>query len=372
MQEKNNFFRLGQNEKVQDTFICWCINWFNDYSKPALKQMATEFVKKLSGVKEVKSVSFKVQTHSIDILLKVNGNVFVIIEDKVDSKEHDNQIERYKKTIENLINNPDREDYPEGSVVRTVYFKTRFFFDDDIYVRNHVVDFCFDAPGFLEFLTPYIGKSEILDSYAENLKANLEWHAKLETYVTDPDNFWDWNIANYAHTQYKLMREFFPEELWVKELENDSWDFHVYDGRNQNGHHWTQCRVKDPVKRPGTDDEIYKFFWRIDTDEDGPYISLRLYEDIEKNDDARKERHRNTYDHYLSVVREIVEENQDKFGYRWDEVKNKQYKGRRKESELVHVYLREALKDWDAQKDKVIYFVTGFTEILRNKIQEGI
>ena len=111
---RNNLFSFATSELSQDAFICWCLNWFNDGSKPVLQEMAKKIIFKLTNVKEfvVKKIvsvdifrqfsrKVKVDNKSIhvkiDVLVIVNNDIAVIIEDKTYSNEHDQQIERYKK-----------------------------------------------------------------------------------------------------------------------------------------------------------------------------------------------------------------------------------------------------------------------------------
>ena len=111
---RNNLFSFATSELSQDAFICWCLNWFNAPSKPALQEMAKKIIAKLTNIEEIFSVeilrqfSRKVTVDGkrihvkIDILVVVNKNIAVIIEDKTYSNEHDQQIERYKKGLQEI------------------------------------------------------------------------------------------------------------------------------------------------------------------------------------------------------------------------------------------------------------------------------
>ena len=49
---RNSLFSFATSELSQDAFICWCLNWFNDGSKPVLQEMAKKIIFKLTNVKE--------------------------------------------------------------------------------------------------------------------------------------------------------------------------------------------------------------------------------------------------------------------------------------------------------------------------------
>ena len=50
---RNSLFSFATSELSQDAFICWCLNWFNDGSKPVLQEMAKKIIFKLTNVKAV-------------------------------------------------------------------------------------------------------------------------------------------------------------------------------------------------------------------------------------------------------------------------------------------------------------------------------
>ena len=94
---RNNLFSFATRELSQDAIICWCLNWFNAPSKPALLEKAKKIIAKLTNIEEIFSVdilrqfSRKVTVDGkrihvkIDILVVVNKNNAVIIEEKTNS-----------------------------------------------------------------------------------------------------------------------------------------------------------------------------------------------------------------------------------------------------------------------------------------------
>ena len=116
---RNNIFNFATSELSQDAFICWLCNWvnFDDNSlsedEKKLKALATEFIEKMIGEKlEDRKVNIKRQYQKIDVLLEIQNktefitneneknpvvDIYVIIEDKVETESHSDQINRYKK-----------------------------------------------------------------------------------------------------------------------------------------------------------------------------------------------------------------------------------------------------------------------------------
>ena len=108
-----NFFSFSLHERTQDAFVAWLCSCYNEPVSSVKHIVAEEFIKDLLlGVKQLgvsvnfQSVEVETQIYDIDILLTLKnvddtGNDrYVVIEDKTNSKIHDNQLVRY---IRNLI-----------------------------------------------------------------------------------------------------------------------------------------------------------------------------------------------------------------------------------------------------------------------------
>ena len=104
-----NLFSIATKELSQDAFITWLLQWANDkfiQENFELCNAGKEFVKKLLSFKykiekkDIKKVNAGRQWANIDIWAEINDEYVIIIEDKVNTSEHDNQLERYKKTVE--------------------------------------------------------------------------------------------------------------------------------------------------------------------------------------------------------------------------------------------------------------------------------
>lgn len=367
---RNNIFDYATGELSQDAFICWCANWFNDNSNQKLQEMSIELMKLFAGVDVIKSVSIcrqfsrdvyieaKKYALKIDVLIIVNDSIAVIVEDKTYTSEHDNQIQRYVDGLNYLVDNAkEGENFYGIKDIRTVFLKTGFMYDDDKCVKSDVV---ISGDEFLKILSKYAGNSEILDSYITHLENNLKWYKDFGNYEENTDSISNWNIVNYQIAQYRLMRDIFPEYLWI---DRSSWQYRVYHGTSF-GRPWTEMQICESNYIGSLD--YFSVFWRIDTDDNGPYISLRLYENFDKNNIAQKERHRKLYEIMSEAMKAIIE---DDFGYKWCDV-YPGYRGNYKESSIIHIKLKDKLMNWSESKERLIDEIHNITEKMNEKMDE--
>lgn len=104
---KPNIFRLATKELSQDGFFTWLLQWAdNGHSKHdrELNETAKDFVRLLLGQAdnyEINKVEAGRQWNNIDIWVEVNDEYFIGIEDKTNSGEHSEQLERYKEIATN-------------------------------------------------------------------------------------------------------------------------------------------------------------------------------------------------------------------------------------------------------------------------------
>lgn len=101
---KPNLFTHATSELSQDAFILWLLEWADSEcatEDKALHETAQEFVRLLLNNKDliIKSVNTKRQKNHIDVFAIINEKYAIIIEDKTDTSEHNNQLERYEKWV---------------------------------------------------------------------------------------------------------------------------------------------------------------------------------------------------------------------------------------------------------------------------------
>jgi len=98
-----NIFRLATKELSQDSFFAWLLQWadnIHNQKNPELNETAKDFIRLLIGQLQdyqITNVEAGRQWHNIDIWAEINDEYFLGIEDKTNTGEHSEQLERYKK-----------------------------------------------------------------------------------------------------------------------------------------------------------------------------------------------------------------------------------------------------------------------------------
>lgn len=108
-----NLFKLATSELSQDAFICWLLSWADqDYqtgsdkhkalNKIAISVLALFFNKAGKSLpSSIDKIVVKRQVSNIDVLCIINDTYCVLIEDKVGSIQHSDQLVRYKQFMLN-------------------------------------------------------------------------------------------------------------------------------------------------------------------------------------------------------------------------------------------------------------------------------
>lgn len=110
---KPNIFRIATKELSQDGFFTWLLQWGapeNEKHNSKLFKCAQNFIKLLLSthnieINEITEVDVRPQWKNIDIWAKINNEYLIIIEDKTFTREHSNQLEKYKKTATDWCEN---------------------------------------------------------------------------------------------------------------------------------------------------------------------------------------------------------------------------------------------------------------------------
>jgi hypothetical protein len=106
-----NLFRFGTSELSQDAFLCWLLSWADDRCKSTnqiLHGLGAKFIDAIYSKAKAQppmqplNIEIRKQEGGIDILCIVNGESAVLIEDKVGTKQHSDQLPRYKDHVLSL------------------------------------------------------------------------------------------------------------------------------------------------------------------------------------------------------------------------------------------------------------------------------
>ena len=296
---KNNLFSFATSELSQDAFICWCLNWIN-YPNENLYSMAKDIFSNLLEEENIRNIKVEIkrQFRKTDILVLLKDfNKAYIIEDKTYSSEHNEQIKKYKEDIETK-----KKELKIG-IVKTVYFKTGFWFSDDDSV---LADIKINRKEFLDILNKYKGKNPILDDYCEYFERVTKDEEKEKNYLINEEEikekgYWGLNISKSSISQYQFMRNIFKNG-------------YIESGKSVGGRPYTQFNILRSIF-PNKDNENlsedkrnYTIFWRIDTVKRGTYISINFYTHHDKNNDPKPQSRIYEYNRIKEKIEKIVKE----------------------------------------------------------------
>ncbi|ATI12567.1 MULTISPECIES: PD-(D/E)XK nuclease family protein [Acetobacter] len=108
MFDNTNLFRWATSELSQDAFICWLLSWADsscaskDLKMHNAGKIFVNYLLELSKENPISSenIVVKKQLDSADIVAEIGKNLILLIEDKTDTAEHGNQLDRYKTAIQ--------------------------------------------------------------------------------------------------------------------------------------------------------------------------------------------------------------------------------------------------------------------------------
>jgi len=205
-----NIFKFATRELTQDAFIVWLLEWAKPLYKAEnqqLHQLGKAFLQSLLAKQNIElgavsELKVQPQFRKIDVVVTfvMHGKKHaIIIEDKVHSQEHSNQLERYKKTI-------DRLKVPD--VIVPIYFKTGYQVNkkriaDKGYLYYSIKDFV----AVLSADKVAAIDHDVLTQYRQYLQQQEEHYDWADTqannYLVKPLLEWTrWTCARFFH-EYK-------------------------------------------------------------------------------------------------------------------------------------------------------------------------
>ncbi len=129
--DRPNLFKFAPSELSQDAFICWLLSWatpelkINDDKLHSVALLLFDEFFNLSKFEkpQIETIHISRQVESIDILVEINKNTdqkfAIIIEDKTDTSDHHEQLQRYYHYVNEKL------EYSENQII-PIYFKTGF------------------------------------------------------------------------------------------------------------------------------------------------------------------------------------------------------------------------------------------------------
>lgn len=186
---ENNIFKYATSELSQDAFLCYLMSFGKSKYKDANTEeykLARSFLKELSVEEDIKEI--KRQESHIDVLI-LTESYAVILEDKTFSKEHSEQLKRYKEKC--------KKDYPNKEV-KLLYFKTGYM---DIQEKEKFEEkgVCiFDIEKIINLVDDYKGDNIVVKMWKEHIEKINKDIAEAKETIEDVEQL---------DTYYKLSNE---------------------------------------------------------------------------------------------------------------------------------------------------------------------
>ena len=398
MSVKHNLFAFATSELSQDAFFCWALDCLNRDEDSPLYGLGRSFWALLSGPKndalpKIKGVVIRRQFKHMDVLALVvysNGTIdALVIEDKVNTSEHDDQIQTYLKELDNLLGSLSIEDGRNKDIEEDLkkivrneytlkacrfkyfvaYVKTGFFSDADWGTVKRerklsekvIPALAVSAKDLVKVVDTYVHDSELVSMYSAYLheefldKANLYERALTEG--TDLETL----LKTTEVVPYYFLRILFDGEtalgisrrMWESRTRGDGSRV-INSGHNIGGRRWSHIKFwRRPLERG---DETHPYlFWRIDTDGNGMYLALRYYNESGRDKGLNREETflrlqeiiRETYDVLKKDIEGLEVPFKDKEALPLvSESNGRRSKGKRKENTLIHIHIESVIENW--------------------------
>ena len=196
--EKPNLFKYATKELSQDAMICWLIECAAYDADEHLCQLGKLFVHTLLGhrrngapieLNDVNSTLIYKQEKGIDVLAQINDKHVLLIEDKIDSSPHNNQLHKYRERV--LSGETELGPVAECNLC-LIYFKTgNHSIDDERNIEETSEYKVFNRWDFLKVLNSYRGDHPIVKDYREHLQAHEDHTNSFRKWrKDDEENRW--------------------------------------------------------------------------------------------------------------------------------------------------------------------------------------
>ena len=182
-----NIFDFATSELSQDALFAWLIQWADPKYKGkdvSLFNLAQRFVRILLSDNNypIHSINVGRQWKNIDVWVEINDDTSLVIEDKTNTSIHDDQLERYKKTVEEEYKGKRNKQY-------FAYVKTG---NEPLATLQEIEKIGYrtiSRKDIINCLEGYSGNDTIIPSYFQYL-SDIE--SETESFRNLPVNDWGW------------------------------------------------------------------------------------------------------------------------------------------------------------------------------------
>lgn len=242
-----NLFKLATKELSQDAFLAWLIQWGEPElakENPELNRLAQTFIRRLCDRGddfEISHVEAGRQWGNIDVWAEINDDICLVIEDKKGTREHSDQLNRYKTFAQDEL--PNKE-------IVCVYVK--FEEQSDLSAVEKAGYRLFDREMMLSvfeqayMLQPQAEQDSIVRDFYRYLK---DLDESIKAYQTTPVEEWgkDWYIWQGFFSSLQ------------KALGTGAWDYVANPSGGFQGYWWHW-------KRYESEDFTFRYYLQLEYD----------------------------------------------------------------------------------------------------------
>jgi len=186
---KPNIFDYATSELSQDAFLCWLLKWAEEGARnhdPQLHAIANGFVREMFHLHDcllqepIHSVRIKRQFDSLDILAIINEKYAIMIEDKVFTSHHSDQLNRYLEMVKNHPETKHLKPLPiYYKIVEQGDYSGVIGAEYKIFTRTKMIEVLnsFNTSTTNDILNDYLRYLERIDTWIESYKSLpiIEW-----------------------------------------------------------------------------------------------------------------------------------------------------------------------------------------------------
>lgn len=256
----NNLFKFGTGELTNDAVICWIANFAND-NRAEYRKLAYDIINLFTyeNIEEIKEVKVIQQFKKIDVLLVVNDKELVVIEDKVNASEHNNQLERYKEEIEKITEVDSKSSLHEfienkkSGIDVKIHFAYLKIGNESLY-KNKLISY--DESDKNKY--KYVSRQDLLEVFKSNRDIRNDILDDYIKYLEDKETLfnlydksndlkdWSWGFEGYFSKLQKEMK-----------IESNSWGYVSNSNGGFLGYWWYFNDLKYKVSQEEIDYCIY-------------------------------------------------------------------------------------------------------------------
>ena len=198
-----NLYEFATKELAQDATIAYLLAWADPTyreSHPHLHALGAKLLRSLLWTQEmdlplIETLHIKTQVDKIDILVRINADenanrIILLIEDKISTTEHSNQIERYKEIVEKKY----RGSYDH---LVAVYLKTGNVSKEELPPKDKCGRFL--RRDLLDVLNGFQDtKNDIVDDFRTHLQEREDREMRNSNPKNDDVTHFVWKVAALA------------------------------------------------------------------------------------------------------------------------------------------------------------------------------